>query len=244
MKFVKAKGIVLKDINFEESSKVLTILTAEIGKIQALSKNCRRTLSPLSAVSQPLIYSEFVFTKAKDIYSISSASVIESFFDLTQNVDLTIYSSYLIELVDNFIELEQKNEDVLRLLLNSLYMLKKGAEPETICRIFEIKILIFTGFFPQFTQCVKCHKSSLNQIFFSFKNAGVVCPECKEEDDVKISLETVEKILIIAATDLKKLSKIKIDKELNTILKNLMITYIKLVLQKDVRILDFFRFIK
>ncbi|WAM34887.1 DNA repair protein RecO [Caldicellulosiruptor morganii] len=244
MKFIKARGIVLKDINFEESSKILTILTAEIGKIQALSKNCRRTLSPLSACSQPLIYSEFVLTKTKDVYSISSASVIESFFDLTHDVGLTIYSSYLIELVDNFIELEQKNEDVLRLLLNSLYMLKKGADPETICRIFEIKILIFTGFFPQFTQCVKCHNSSLSQIFFSFKNSGIVCPDCKEEGDVKIDLKTVEKILIIAATDLKKLSRIKIDRELNTILKNLMTTYIKLVLQKDFKILDFFRFIK
>ncbi|AZT90297.1 DNA repair protein RecO [Caldicellulosiruptor changbaiensis] len=244
MKFIKAKGIVLKDVNFEESSKILTILTSELGKIQALSKNCRRTLSPLSAVSQPLIYSEFVFTKTKEIYSISSASVIESFFDITQNVYLTIYSSYLIELVDSFIQIEQKNEDVLRLLLNSLYMLKKGADPETICRIFEIKMLIFTGFFPQFTQCVKCQKSHLSRIFFSFKNAGVVCAECKEENDVEIGLEVVEKVLTIAATDLKKLSKIRISKGLNDILKTLMTTYIKLVLQKDVKILDFFKFIK
>lgn len=123
-------------------------------------------------------------------------------------------------------------------------MLKKGADPETVCRIFEIKMLIFTGFFPQFTQCVKCQKSNLSRIFFSFKNAGVVCAECKEENDMEISLEVVEKILIIAATDLKKLSKIRISKNLNNVLKTLMTTYIKLVLQKDVKILDFFKFIK
>lgn len=244
MKFVKAKGIVLKDLNFEESSKILTILTSELGKIQALSKNCRRTLSPLSAVSQPLIYSEFVFTKTKDIYSISSASVIESFFDITQNVDLTIYSSYLIELVDNFIQLEQKNEDVLRLLLNSLYMLKKGADPEVVCRIFEIKILIFTGFFPQFTQCVKCQRTDLERVFFSFKNSGIVCVNCRNEDDIEISFEVVKMILIIAATDLKKLTKIKIGKNLNEALKSLTTTYIKSVLQREIKILDFFKFIK
>lgn len=80
MKLIKTKGIVLKETNFEESSKILTVLTSDFGKIQVLSKNCRRLLSVLSACSQPLMFCEFVIRKTKDIYSISSASVIESFF--------------------------------------------------------------------------------------------------------------------------------------------------------------------
>lgn len=146
MKLIKTKGIVLKETNFEESSKILTVLTSDFGKIQVLSKNCRRLLSVLSACSQPLMFCEFVIRKTKDIYSISSASVIESFFELSQDVNLAIYSGYLIELVDSFLEFEQKNEDVLRLLLNSLYLLKKGKDPEVVSRIFEIKILVYTGF--------------------------------------------------------------------------------------------------
>lgn len=244
MKFYKLNGIVLRDINFEESSKILTILTNQLGKIQAISKNCRRTLNPLCAVSQPLIYSEFILTKTKDIYTISSASMIESFFEITEDMNLTVYSSYLIELVDNFIQLEQKSEESLRLLLNSLYLLKSKFDPETVCRVFEIKMLIFSGFFPQFTHCVRCNKSELTKVFFSVQNSGIVCDKCKQEDDIEISVDLVKQILIIAATDLKRINKINIDKDSNATLKRLMREYIKFVLQKDINILDFFKFIK
>lgn len=244
MKLIKTKGIVLKETNFEESSKILTVLTSDFGKIQVLSKNCRRLLSVLSAVSQPLMFCEFVIRKTKDIYSISSASVIESFFELSQDVNLAIYSGYLIELVDSFLEFEQKNEDVLRLLLNSLYLLKKRKDPEVVSRIFEIKILVYTGFFPQFTQCVKCQRKDITRAFFSFKNGGLTCEACKEDNDIEIEIEVVKRILIVAATNLKKLNKILFDSSLNSKIKTITLPYIKMVLQKDIKILDFFRFIQ
>ena len=59
MKIEKIKGIIIKDINYKESSKVLHILTKEYGTIGVISKGCRNIKSKLRSVSLKLTYGYF-----------------------------------------------------------------------------------------------------------------------------------------------------------------------------------------
>ena len=48
-------GIVLREVNYKESDKILTVLTRDAGKLTISARGCQRKNSPVAAVSQLLI---------------------------------------------------------------------------------------------------------------------------------------------------------------------------------------------
>ena len=49
-RLVKTKGIVLSEVNFSESDKMLTVLTPDLGKISCVAKGARKMQSTLRCV--------------------------------------------------------------------------------------------------------------------------------------------------------------------------------------------------
>ena len=52
MKIVDVKGIILSEVNYSDSSKILNVLTEEYGLIIILSKGCRNLKSKLRGTSE------------------------------------------------------------------------------------------------------------------------------------------------------------------------------------------------
>ena len=70
MSLLKTSGIVIKQVNYGEADRILTILTKDVGKIQVMARGVRRPRVPSLASTQLFCYSNFIFTKA-DPFSIS-----------------------------------------------------------------------------------------------------------------------------------------------------------------------------
>ena len=49
---ISTQGLVLREVNYKESDKLLTVLTAEGGKRTVKARGCRRKGSPLAAAAQ------------------------------------------------------------------------------------------------------------------------------------------------------------------------------------------------
>ena len=79
---IKVKGLVIRQVNFGDYDKMLTLLTADLGKISVSAKGVRSMKSKNRAASELLCFGEFVLSPPKgDVYSLSSAECIESFID-------------------------------------------------------------------------------------------------------------------------------------------------------------------
>ena len=52
------QGIVLREVNYKEADKILTVLTRDFGKRTVKARGCRRKNSRLTAGSQLLVFSE------------------------------------------------------------------------------------------------------------------------------------------------------------------------------------------
>ena len=64
MKIVDVKGIILNEVNYSDSSKILNVLTEEYGLISILSKGCRNLKSKLRGTSMEL----FIFITEKMVF--------------------------------------------------------------------------------------------------------------------------------------------------------------------------------
>ena len=177
---IKFSGIVLHSTAFGDNDLILTLLTNELGKIDAIAKGARK-MNKAPLYTQPFSYSEFVAYKGKNLYIINSADFKDAFYELRNDLRKLSLAQYFTE-TDLFIPKDiiiTEGQLLLKLLLNSLYLLCKGQISETIIKIvYEIKYAVYTGFTPQTEACVSCQAN--NPYIWNFDD-GFYCGECGME---------------------------------------------------------------
>ena len=84
MGIVRTKGIVIKIANSSEHDKILTVLTADRGKIRVFCKGAKKLKSAFLASTEYLCFSDMMLFEGNgDMYSLNSAEPINVFYNFT-----------------------------------------------------------------------------------------------------------------------------------------------------------------
>jgi DNA repair protein RecO (recombination protein O) len=142
MSYVNYKGLVLREVNTGEADKIITVLTAEEGKISISAKNARRAKSSVSVGTQLLCFSDYMLFKGKELYNLSSCEVIESNYEIRNDIEKLTYCTHILELITDNVQEGESSEDILRLLLNTFYVIAKtNRSLELVTRVFELRLM-------------------------------------------------------------------------------------------------------
>lgn len=239
---IKVKGIVIRQVNYGDYDKMLTVLTESLGKISVSAKGVRSIKSKNRVSSELLCYSEFVLTGPRgEVYSLSQAECIESFYKLRDDCVKLALGIYMADVAGHLAP-----EDMavtVKLLLNSLYML---AEPEAehsyMKLLYDLKLLSAAGFTPETDECVNC-QSEKGPFAFSALSGGVLCPSCaslaglRPADRGALSLISY----ILKSPLSKKLYGLRPDGE--TVLKALKMSesFIAFHIRDEIKTLDYYK---
>lgn len=195
----KVHALVLNHANYRESDRMLTLLSLEKGKITASARGCRKPGSRLMAATDYLVFGEFMLRPLGRSYTVTSCNVIDSFYQLRENMDALSCAFYLRD----FCELAAPEADgdagLLGLIVRALSALcHGGARPETVRTAFEVKALQLLGLLPSLSACVRCGGQLGTAPRFSVEDGGAVCPACQREGDRPVlpgSLAALNKLL-------------------------------------------------
>lgn len=186
---ITVEGIVIREVNVGESDKILTILTAERGKITASAKGARRLKSQKLAASSLLVYSKFSLGGSGGHFYVSSAQPLASFYDIRLSVEKTALACYFAELSSFMSGENMPNEELLNLLLNTLFVLAKKDIPlSCIKAVFEMRLLSVCGHMPDLVGCKECLRYE-GKLYFTYRGGYLLCEGClskKEWGDTPI----------------------------------------------------------
>ncbi len=174
---IKVKGLVIRQVNYGDYDKMLTLLTGELGKISVSAKGVRSMKSKNRAASELLCFGEFVLNPPKgEVYSLSSAECIESFYHLREDFLRLALGIYMADLAGHLSP--EDMEMGLKVLLNCLYMLTDSEKDFNLVKIiYDLKILKTSGFEPRVSSCVSCEGEN-GPFAFSAVSGGVLCRKC------------------------------------------------------------------
>lgn len=183
-KVVKTKGIVLSEVSFSESDKMLTVLTPDLGKISCVAKGARRMQSTMLSSSQIFAFSEFVLFRSKgDTYYINSAELIESFYSIRNDYDRLNCAMDCMRFVKKNANENETSTLMLKLVLNTIYLISVGNKNMDFVKVvFELKAVQILGYAPDVGICKVCKDSNSQITGFSMKNEGFICDNCKNID--------------------------------------------------------------
>lgn len=173
------RGIVLRATETKEADYVLTVLTAERGKLAVIARGARRRTSRLAAVCQHLAFSELVLYRRGDWYMLDEGSTLALFAGLRADLEKLALASYFSELTEAVAAEELPAPDLLSLLLNALYALDTLEKPPTLVRAaFELRLLALSGYEPLLGECAVCGESEPAEPVFDAAQGVLLCRKC------------------------------------------------------------------
>lgn len=205
------EGIVLSDVNYSESSKILNVLTKEYGLLGIISKGCRGMKSKLRGVSRKLIYGKFhIYYKEDGLSTLIGVDLIQSYSNILNHLESISFATYLLELSNQVVK--QNNDLSIFLILKSaLNKIDEGFNPIVITDIVELKYLDYLGVRPNIDGCSFCG-SVKNIITLNSDCGGLICQNCYTNQYIVKEI-TIQLIRMFYYVDLDKITKLDIKNE-------------------------------
>lgn len=239
-KLYKVEGIVLKRTAYKEVDSMVTLFTREQGKVRVLARGSLRAKSRRGPHLEPLRHSVLLISRGKGFDDVREADSEPLAPRPGDDLVRSACAQYIAELVDRLTVDQQPNERLFQLMLEALKALCKPSNQDLILRHFESWLLRYTGFQPELYRCVKC-RVRLGPVdnLFSCQDGGVLCPKCKTEDSLPISVDMLKVMRFLQRNNLKTAQRLKLRVPLSQELRHLMLAYIQYTLGQKVEGADF-----
>ena len=241
---IDAEGIVTKETKYGDSSRILTMITRDKGKISVLAGNVRRGKSGLLSATSLFSHSRFTLFKSgsSSLYKLNEGELITPFSELRISLEKTAFASYFCEVTNYIVQDEAEDFEQFDLLLRSMYMLCKSEELEKIKAVFEFRALTSSGLLPDLSQCGECGAET-NLTRLSPHDGCLYCQNCAErhQEALMINDGLLSAIAYISVADSKKIFSFKMSDAALSYLSQLGEACIGILLDKNFKTLDYLR---
>lgn len=183
MRTISDEAIVLRQLEYSETSQIAVLLTSERGKVRAIAKGVRRA-------------TKNQFSPGLDVLDVGQAGFsirserqegLSRMFDFKQTLPLTgirnslasLYAAlYLVDVIAVLTEDWDPHPRTFTSLKAAMCELARGADALSATTRVQAVFLGEIGSLPRFDQCVQCGARDGLE-FFSSLAGGVICQACR-----------------------------------------------------------------
>ena len=187
----KTTAIVLRVVDFSETSCVVTLFTRSLGKITALAKGARRPKGPFESAIDVLAICNVVFIhkKSESMDLLTEAKLDRRFRSAGRDLQRLYSGYYIIELLRTLTDEADPHPKVFDLMMESMSKIDGEGELAEAVFKFECGLLQELGHAPMLTRCVVCgiQKTRIDRVQFGLADGGLICKECcRGKSNIKV----------------------------------------------------------
>jgi DNA repair protein RecO (recombination protein O) len=250
-------------MDHRETSKLAFFFTRKCGKVIGVLKGIRSHPRKFGSSADKGTVNDIVFYQYanSDIHLIAQCDMKEYFPALMQDIKKLNAAEYACELLNKVMPLEEPNPAVYAFLLEFLRALDTAPltgfpSGETaagnisrLVHMFQIKVLVLSGFRPHLDSCVRCgkaiaamhplnrHSRTADTARFSVLKGGLICPVChpRDSDSIAVSPGAVATLLYIEKKDWAACLNLRVPSGIRKELKNILNNFLVFHLEKNIR---------
>ena len=192
---LRTDGLVLRNLRYGDTSRVATLLTAELGKISVIGKGVREPKSPLGSSLELFARAEYVvyFRSGRNLQMLRSGDVIEPHSALARETFRFVYGSAVVEFLDRMLLEEEPSPPLYALVLRVLARLEttRRSRVNEVFRAFQLRAASILGYALLLDGCLHCDRSLDEAAFapldpsergeiwlFRPSEGGALCSDC------------------------------------------------------------------
>lgn len=180
-------GLITRIYDVGASDKMLNIITEDRGRIGVMVKGGRSPQSKMRSISQLFTYANFEISQKGNLYWLRGGEVINPFYSLSLDITRVALASYLCDIGNELTDEGGEDDGILRLLLNSLYLLDKGNKDHRIVKsVFEFRAAVLSGYCPELSYCAYCKEQFADFTYLDVMGGRLICTDCLSKKGNKV----------------------------------------------------------
>ncbi|WP_308113870.1 DNA repair protein RecO [Kineosporia corallincola] len=197
------EAVVLRAQKLGEADRIVTLLTREHGRVRAVAKGVRKTMSRFGARLEPFMLIDVQLYEGRSLDTVAQVETIGP-YGLTIVADYARYTAAtaMLETAERLTETER--EPALQqflLLAGGLRTLsQKLHEPGLVLDAYLVRSLSVAGWAPSFTDCARCGETGPHRAF-SLAMGGSVCRNCRPPGSAAPHPETLQLLSALLTGD-------------------------------------------
>lgn len=181
MGLTTTRAVILHTYRYSETSKILRLMTSDLGPCSALARGALRPKSRFGGLLEPFVEGQAIlYTKrGRGLHTLSSFEPVGEYRKLGVSLDSFTIASVLCEMVMRLAP-EHRDDDLYRTLIDGLDGLHNNARSNSATNLKYVWALVDTlGFRPELDGCVQCGRPiGFEGARFDFAAGGLQCTNC------------------------------------------------------------------
>ena len=177
-------AIVLRMVDFSETSLIVTLLTRDLGRISALAKGARRLKGPFEGSLDLLsVCAITLIDKPGDSLDLLTESKLRRRFRGAQrSLDRLHAGYYIAEMLRLLVDDDDPHRELFEMTLSAMGLIDGDGPVAKTLLAFDAQCLRLLGHAPATQRCTVCGRDverSRRRAAFSLMGGGVVCESCR-----------------------------------------------------------------
>lgn len=240
-------AIVLKRTDVGEADRLLTLLTAERGKLRAVAKGARKPSARKTGHVELFNSVALSIHVARDLDLITQAQTIEPFLAMRNDLDRLSYAYYFAEVIDRFVQEEIEQREVYDLLRNALHWLETTTHLSRMARYFEMQLLDALGYRPQLYVCVQSKQElQPEENFFSPEAGGMLKAQYRDayRDSISVPVNALKVLRYLQVRTFAEIEQLKLSPQVEMEVEAILHYYVTHLLERNLKSVDFLNTLK
>jgi DNA repair protein RecO (recombination protein O) len=212
------EAVVLRTFRLGEADRVLHLYTEEHGRVGAVAKGVRKTMSRFGARLEPLSHVELVLHRGRgELQTVTAAQLVRSHREAREDYYRFSVGMIGAESMLRLFSEEEANERAFTALTRFLDLLDEAphaAERPTLDPLglaFQLKLLWLAGYLPHLTGCAECSAEREPLVGYSPRSGGAVCARCAPATEaLALSAEGIAGIEALLARPLADAARLRL----------------------------------
>ncbi|SHJ87082.1 DNA replication and repair protein RecO [Malonomonas rubra DSM 5091] len=189
----RCKALVLRHIDYGESDRIVSFLTAEFGLQKGFAKAARKSRKRFGAALEP--FSQVVVhwgSGRGQLWSLQEVELLNSRSGLRTELERLALASYSVELVELLLEEGEAHQQIYELICAFLDYLSQAGDTACARLLLELRLIYLLGYIPHLLHCSECLKIFADEpVRFDAARGGSLCLQCASGGGIEISLGTI-----------------------------------------------------
>ncbi len=208
----KLEGIILTETPYGDNSKVVNVLTKELGMIGIMCNGVKSLKNPLRTKTLKFTYGVFhIQYHEGKLSKLIDVDILDSLRNIREDIELISYMSYITDLTYQVVK-QNNDSTIYDLYVQTILKLNENQNPLILTNILELKYLDYLGVSLNLDSCVKCgNKTKI--VTLDPDEGGFICQNCYRDEKI-LSPKTIQLIRMYYLIDISSISKISIKEDI------------------------------
>ena len=212
------EAVVLRSIRLGEADRVLHLYTEAHGRVGAVAKGVRKTMSRFGARLEPLSHVDLVLHRGRgELETVTAAQLVRSHRETREDYYRFSVGMIGAEAMLRLFSEEEANERAFTALTRFLDLLDdtphNADRPvlDPLGLAFQLKLLWLAGYLPHVTACAECGAKDEPLVGYSTSAGGAVCAPCAHSTEaLAVAVDGVAGIEALLARPLAEANQLSL----------------------------------